>query len=53
MDAYFLYCSIYDRFIHVQRQPGECVRTSTNFFFENFSSETIDWTFTKIHRNVP
>ena len=29
------------------------VRASVNFFFKNFSSETIDWILTKFHRNVP
>ena len=47
MDASFFYYSIYDRFI--QRQPCACMRA----FVKNCSSETIDWSFTKFHRNVP
>ena len=43
----FFYYYIYDRFI--QRQPCACVPKPT---LKNFS-ETIDWTFTKFHRNVP
>ena len=31
-----------------------CVCAFVNFFFKkNFSSETIDWTFTKFHSSVP
>ena len=31
-----------------------CVCAVVNFFFKkNFSSETIDWTFTKFHTSVP
>ena len=31
-----------------------CVSAFVNFFFKkNFSSETIDWTFTKFHGSVP
>ena len=29
------------------------VRSFVNFFLKNFSSETIDWSFTKFHRHVP
>ena len=48
MDANFFYYSIYDRFI--QRQPCAWVYAFVNFFFKkNFSSETIDWTFTKFY----
>ena len=47
MDANFFYYSIYDRF--VQRQPHACMRPYP-FSFKNFS-ETIDWIFTKFHRN--
>ena len=29
------------------------VRGFVNFFFEKFSSETIDWIYTKFHKDVP
>ena len=45
------YYSTYDRFI--QRQTCACMRVLVNFFFKNFSSETIDCIFIKFHRNVP
>ena len=54
MDANFFHYFIYDRFI--QRQPCACMRAFVNFFFfslKNFSSETMDWIFTKFHKNVP
>ena len=54
MDANFFYFSIYDRFI--QRQPYVCVHAYVHlltFSLKNFSSETIDWTFTKFHSSVP
>ena len=59
MDANFFYYSIYDRFI--QRQPcacmhacvHACVHLLTFSLKKNFSSETIDWTFTKFHSSVP
>ena len=45
----FFYYSIYDRFI--QRQPYACV--CKHFLKKKNFSETIDWFFTKFHRNVP
>ena len=51
MDVNFFYYSVYDRFI--QRQPCVCMFAFANFFFKNFFSDTIDWIFTKFHRNVP
>ena len=57
MDANFFYFSIHDRFI--QRQPCACawmcacVCAFVKFFFKNFSSETIDWTFTKFYSSFP
>ena len=39
---------------HVRACVHTCVFAFVNFFFEkNFSSETIDWTFTKFHSSVP
>ena len=47
MDANFFFYSIYDRFI----QTTICMHAFVNVFFKkNFSSETIDWIFTKFHR---
>ena len=57
MDANFFYYSIYDRFI--QRQPCACMRVCMcmciclRFLQKNFSSETIDWTFSKFYSSVP
>ena len=54
MDANFFYYSIYDRFI--QRQPCACMRACVHFltfFIKKKFSETIDWTFTKLHSSVP
>ena len=53
MDTNLFYYSIYDRFI--QRQDVRaCVCAFANFFLKkNFSSETIDWTFTKFHSSIP
>ena len=57
MDANFFYYSIYDRFLqnkHVRACMYACVCAFVNFFFKkNFSTETIDWTFTKFHSSVP
>ena len=39
---------------HVHACMCACVCAFVNFFFKKkFSSETIDWTFTKFHRSVP
>ena len=55
MDANFFYYSIYDIFI--QRQPCACMHACVHLLTfsvkKNFSSETIDWTFTKFHISVP
>ena len=54
MDANFFNYFIYDRFI--QRLPCACMHACAfvNFFLKkNFSSETIEWTFTKFHNSVP
>ena len=50
MDANFFYYSIYDRFI---LKTTMCMHAVNFFFKKNFSSETIDWTFTKFHSSVP
>ena len=50
MNAGFFYYPIYDRFI--QRQSGARVCVFVNFFVKKLL-QTIDWIFTKFHRNVP
>ena len=45
MDVNFFYYSIY-------KYKDNIVRVSLNFFFRNFSLETIDWISTKFH-SVP
>ena len=53
MDANFFYYSIYDRFM-IDLYKGNHVHVSIclwTFSLKNFL-ETIDWIFTKFHRNV-
>ena len=57
MDANFFYYSInmIDLYKdnHVRACERACLSAFVNFFFKkNFSSETIDWTFTKFHSSV-
>ena len=38
---------------HVHACLHECMCAFVNFFFKKNFLETIDWTFTKFHSNVP
>ena len=51
MDANLFYYSIYDRFIK-DNHVRACVHLLTFSLKKKFSTETIDWTFTKFHSSV-
>ena len=53
MDANFFYYSINMIDLYKDNHVRACLCAFVNFFFKkNFSSETIDWTFTKFHSSV-
>ena len=52
MDANFFYYSINMIDLYKDNHVHACVHLLT-FLKKNFSSETIDWTFIKLHSSVP